>query len=88
MAETQTRGRRKTLVGKVMSDRPDKTIVVEVTRRAPRSLYRKVVRRRSKFAAHDDSNAARIGDQVLIAETRPLSKTKRWRLVEILDRAK
>ena len=88
MAETQTRGRRKTLVGKVLSDRSDKTIVVEVTRRAPHPLYRKVVRRRSKFAAHDGSNAARIGDQVLIAETRPLSKTKRWRLVEILDRAK
>ena len=87
MAETQTRGRRKTLVGEVVSDRPDKTIVVEVTRRAPHALYRKVVRRCSKFAAHDEDNAARMGDRVMIMETRPLSKTKRWRLVEVLRKA-
>jgi small subunit ribosomal protein S17 len=87
MAEMQTRARRKTLVGKVVSDRSDKTIVVEVTWRAPHPLYRKVVRRRSKFAAHDKSNLARTGDMVMIMETRPLSKTKRWRLVEVLQKA-
>ena len=87
MAETQTRGRRKTLVGEVVSDRADKTIVVEVIWRAPHSLYRKVVRHRSKFSAHDEANTASTGDRVMIMETRPLSKTKRWRLVEVLQKA-
>lgn len=87
MAETQTRGRRKTLIGQVVSDRADKTIMVEVTWRTPHPLYGKVIRRRSRFAAHDEGNTAHIGDTVLITETRPLSKTKRWRLSEILQKA-
>ena len=87
MAETQTRGRRKTRVGQVVSDRAHKTILVEVNRRVSHRLYGKVVQRRSKFAAHDETNEARVGDQVMIIETRPLSKTKRWRLAEIVRKA-
>ncbi len=87
MAETQTRGRRKTRIGQVVSDRGDKTIVVEVASRVPHPLYRKVMRRRSRLAAHDEGNIAGIGDKVMIMETRPLSKTKRWRLSEILEKA-
>ena len=87
MAETQTRGRRKTRVGQVVSDRSDKTIVVEVTRRVPHRLYGKVIQRRSKFSVHDEQNEAGSGDTVAIMETRPISKTKRWRLTEILKKA-
>ena len=87
MAGTQGRGRRKTRIGQVVSDRPYKTVVVEVSRRVSHPLYGKVVRRRSKFAVHDENNEARLGDTVLIMETRPLSRTKRWRLVEILKKA-
>ena len=87
MTETEVRGRRKTRVGQVVSDRPDKTITVEVSRRVSHALYGKVLRRRSKFAAHDEKNEAGLGDTVLIMETRPLSKTKRWRLVQILKKA-
>ena len=87
MAETQTRSRRKTRVGQVVSDKADKTIVVEVSRQVPHSLYGKVVRRRSKFVAHDEANEAHTGDTVLIMETRPLSKTKRWRLAEVVKKA-
>ena len=87
MAETETRGRRKTLMGEVVSDRADKTIVVQVTWRSPHPLYGKVMRRNSKYSAHDEENSAGIGDTVVITETRPLSKTKRWRLSEILERA-
>jgi small subunit ribosomal protein S17 len=87
MAETGTRGRRKTLMGEVVSDRADKTIVVQVTWRSPHPLYGKVMKRKSKYAAHDEDNVAGIGDTVVITETRPLSKTKRWRLSEILGKA-
>jgi len=87
MAETQTRGQRKTRVGQVVSDRADKTVVVEVIRRVPHRIYGKVVRRRSKFSVHDEQNEAGIGDTVTIMETRPISKTKRWRLTEILTKA-
>jgi len=87
MAETEVRGRRKTRVGQVVSDRPDKTITIEVIRRVSHTLYGKVVRKRSKFAAHDEKDEASLGDTVLIIETRPLSKTKRWRLVKILQKA-
>jgi small subunit ribosomal protein S17 len=87
MAETQMRNRRKTVIGEVVSDRPDRTIVVRVNRRVPHPLYGKVVRRSSKYTTHDEKNDARMGDTVLIMETRPLSKTKRWRLVEIFQRA-
>ena len=87
MAEVEVRGRRKTRVGEVVSDRADKTVVVRIQRRVPHPLYGKVVRRSSKFTAHDEENDARIGDTVRIVETRPLSKTKRWRIAEILQRA-
>ena len=87
MAEVQTRGSRKMRVGLVISNRADKTILVEVRRQVAHRLYGKVMRRRSKFSAHDEENSAGIGDTVRIIETRPLRKTKRWRLAEILERA-
>ena len=82
------RGYRKSRRGYVTSDKMDKTIVVEVEDRVKHPLYGKVIRRTSKVKAHDDSNSAGIGDLVLINETRPLSASKRWRLVEILEKAK
>lgn len=88
MTHNESRGRRKAVVGQVVSDRPDKTILVEVGRRVPHPLYGKVVRRTSRFAAHDESNEARVGDRVSIMETRPISKTKRWRLVRVVERAR
>jgi small subunit ribosomal protein S17 len=87
-ADTTERGDRKTREGLVVSDKMDKTVVVAVEDRFKHSLYGKVVRRTSKLKAHDDDNAAGIGDRVLIMETRPTSATKRWRVVEILERAK
>ena len=82
------RGFRKVLSGLVVSDKMDKTVVVAVEDRVKHALYGKVMRRSSKVKAHDETNAAGIGDLVLIMETRPLSATKRWRLVEILEKAK
>ena len=88
-AETSVeRGYRKSRRGYVVSDKMDKTIVVEVEDRVKHPLYGKVIRRTSKVKAHDEGNTAGIGDLVLINETRPLSATKRWRLVEILEKAK
>jgi small subunit ribosomal protein S17 len=87
MAEVQTRGRKKTRTGQVVSDKSNKTIVVEISRRVPHPLYSKVVQRSSKLAAHDENNEANIGDTVTVVETRPLSKTKRWRLIEIVKKA-
>ena len=84
----EARGDRKTRRGYVVSDKMDKTIVVEVEDRVKHPLYGKVIRRSSKIKAHDEQNGAGIGDLVLIAETRPLSATKHWRLVEILEKAK
>ena len=83
-----TRGYRKTREGLVVSDKMDKTVVVEVEDRVKHPLYGKVLRRSSKVKAHDEANSAGVGDLVLITETRPLSATKRWRLVEILEKAK
>ncbi len=77
--------RRKVRVGTVIQDRMDKTVVVAVEWRRPHKLYRKPVRRRSRFYAHDEANQCRIGDEVRIMETRPLSKLKRWRVVEVLS---
>jgi small subunit ribosomal protein S17 len=86
--DAAARGYRKSRRGYVTSDRMDKTIVVEVEDRVKHPLYGKVIRRTSKVKAHDEANTAGIGDLVLINETRPLSATKRWRLVEILEKAK
>jgi small subunit ribosomal protein S17 len=82
------RGYRKVRRGYVVSDKMDKTITVEVEDRVKHPLYGKVVRRSSKVKAHDETNQAGIGDLVVISETRPLSATKRWRLVEIAEKAK
>ena len=82
------RGFRKTRQGLVVSDKMDKTVVVAVEDRVKHSLYGKVLRRTSKVKAHDEQNACGVGDLVRIVETRPLSATKRWRLVEILEKAK
>ena len=84
----QARGRRKTREGLVLSDKMDKTVVVQVEERVKHPLYGKVIRRTSKLKVHDEQNAAGVGDRVLLMETRPLSATKRWRLVEILEKAK
>ncbi|MEV2241437.1 30S ribosomal protein S17 [Micromonospora sp. NPDC049891] len=85
---TQPRGRRKVREGLVVSDKMEKTVVVEVEDRVKHALYGKIMRRTSKLKVHDEQNSAGIGDRVLIMETRPLSATKRWRLVEILEKAK
>ena len=82
------RNLRKTQVGKVVSDKMDKTIVVAVEDSVKHPLYKKVVKRTIKFEAHDENNEAGIGDRVKIMETRPLSKDKRWRLVTIIEKAK
>ena len=82
------RNRRKTIVGVVTSDKMDKTITVSVEEFVRHAIYGKAVKRSKKFKAHDEENACGIGDTVRIMETRPLSKDKRWRLVEIIEKAK
>lgn len=82
------RGSRKVRVGKVVSDKMDKTIVVAVERSTRHPLYGKIIRKTKKYKAHDEGNACRIGDKVRIMETRPLSRDKRWRLVEIVERTR
>ncbi|MGN6597679.1 MAG: 30S ribosomal protein S17 [Actinomycetales bacterium] len=84
----QARGFRKTREGLVVSDKMDKTVVVAVEDRVKHPLYGKVLRRTSKLKAHDEANSCGVGDRVLLMETRPLSATKRWRVVEILEKAK
>ena len=86
--KTEERGRRKVREGLVVSDKMDKTVVVSVEDRVKHALYGKVLRRTSKLKAHDEQNQCGIGDRVLIMETRPLSATKRWRVVQVLERAK
>ncbi|HVX09551.1 30S ribosomal protein S17 [Humibacter sp.] len=86
--EAGARGYRKSRRGYVVSDKMDKTIVVEVEDRVKHALYGKVIRRTTKVKAHDELNTAGVGDLVVINETRPTSATKRWRLVEILEKAK
>ncbi|MFO7171996.1 MAG: 30S ribosomal protein S17 [Bacillota bacterium] len=81
------RGQRKTRVGVVVSDKNDKTVVVKVETLVEHPLYKKRIKRTKKFHAHDENNECRVGDRVRIMETRPLSKLKRWRVVEILERA-
>ena len=82
------RNYRKTRVGKVVSDKMDKTIVVAIEDSVKHKLYNKVIKRTYKLKAHDENNECRIGDRVKVMETRPLSKDKRWRLVEIIEKAK
>jgi small subunit ribosomal protein S17 len=84
----QQRGRRKVREGYVISDKMDKTVVVAVEDRVKHRLYGKVVRQTSRLKAHDEENSAALGDRVRVMETRPLSATKRWRVVEILEKAK
>ena len=87
-ARRRSAGFRKTREGLVVSDKMDKTVVVAVEDRVKHALYGKVIRRTSKLKAHDEQNACGVGDRVLLMETRPLSATKRWRVVEILEKAK
>ena len=82
------RNLRKTRVGKVVSDKMDKTVVVAIEDNVKHPLYKKIVKNTVKFKAHDENNECRVGDRVLIMETRPLSKDKRWRVVEIREKAK
>ena len=83
-----TRGRRKTEVGVVVSDRMDKSIVVEISRLVKHPMYGKYIRRSTKLMAHDEEDAAHVGDKVELMETRPLSKNKRWRLLRVVAQAK
>jgi len=85
--DTQQRSFRKTRVGRVVSDKMDKTIVVAIETRVPHPLYKKIVKRTIKLKAHDENNECAVGDEVRVMETRPLSKDKRWRLVEVLRKA-
>ena len=82
------RNLRKTRIGRVISDKMDKTIVVAIEDSVRHPLYKKIIKRTVKFKAHDENNECRIGDRVQIMETRPLSRDKRWRLVKILEKAK
>jgi len=84
MAETQAKGRRKELIGHVVSNRMNKTIVVQVVRRKAHPLYSRVISKAKKFYAHDENREAHVGDVVRLEETRPLSKLKRWKLKEVL----
>ncbi|HPU63105.1 MAG TPA: 30S ribosomal protein S17 [Mobilitalea sp.] len=82
------RNLRKVRIGRVVSDKMDKTVVVELVDNVKHPLYGKIVKRNSKLKAHDENNECKIGDRVKVMETRPLSKEKRWRVVEIIERAK
>lgn len=84
--DTDARTRRKVRIGVVTSDRQEKTVTVSVERRFPHPLYGKQVKRTKKYHAHDEDNQYRVGDTVRIVETRPLSKTKRWRVLELIER--
>ena len=86
--QTTDRGARKSRTGLVVSDKMDKTVVVAIERRVPHPIYGKMITRTRRLKAHDEENSAKVGDTVRIVETRPLSKDKRWRLVEIVDRAR
>jgi small subunit ribosomal protein S17 len=83
-APAAPRGIRKSLIGEVVSDKMDKTVVVRTVSRVPHPRFGKIIKHTAKFHAHDEKNEAKTGDKVRITETRPLSKTKRWRLVEVL----
>lgn len=83
----KTRGIKRQLIGTVVSDKMEKTAVVQVERLVKHPMYKKYIRRRNKFAAHDKDNSCNIGDRVLISESRPISKLKRWRVTEIIEKA-
>ncbi|HOV80694.1 MAG TPA: 30S ribosomal protein S17 [Bacillota bacterium] len=83
----EQRGKRKVLTGRVVSNKMEKTVVVAVETLVRHPLYQRIIRRTKKFKAHDENNSCRMGDKVKLMETRPLSKEKRWRVVEILERA-
>lgn len=83
----KTRGIKRQLIGTVVSDKMDKTAVVQVERLVKHPLYKKYIRRRNKFAAHDKENSCNIGDRVMITESKPISKLKRWRVTEIIEKA-
>ena len=85
---TVTTGKRKTKVGRVVSDKMDKTIVVSVERLARHRLYKRVIRLTTKFKAHDEQNVCKIGDRVRMVETRPISKDKHWRVVEVIQKGR
>jgi small subunit ribosomal protein S17 len=85
---TKQRGERKVRQGRVISTAMDKTVVVEIQRTTTHPLYRKIIKRTEKLLAHDETNDVNTGDRVRVAETRPLSKRKRWRVVEVIERAK
>ena len=86
--ETAQRGYRKVRVGRVVSDKMEKTVVVQVSDRKSHPLYKKVMQRRVKFKAHDEGDQCKVGDLVRIMETRPLSRDKRWRVVEVVEKAR
>ncbi len=86
--QSTDRGARKSRTGLVVSDKMEKTVVVAIERRVPHPIYGKMITRTKRLKAHDEENSAKVGDTVRIVETRPLSKDKRWRLVEIIDRAR
>lgn len=88
MNEEKRTSSRKTRVGRVVSDKMDKTVVVAIEDRVAHPLYKKIVKRTYKLKAHDELNNAHVGDKVRVMETRPLSKEKHWRLVEVIERAK
>jgi small subunit ribosomal protein S17 len=83
----KTQGNKKQVVGTVVSDKMDKTVVVMVERLVKHRLYHKYIRRRAKFSAHDEANSCKVGDKVMISESRPLSKTKKWRVSKIIEKA-
>ena len=85
---SEERGRRKVRIGTVVSDKMEKTVVVSCERQFAHPIYKKIIKRSARFKAHDEANDCKVGDKVRIMESRPLSKDKRWRVVEILERAK
>ena len=87
MADNESRGRKRQLIGTVVSNKMEKSVVVQVERIVKHRLYKKYIRRRAKFAAHDEQNMCDVGDKVMITESRPLSRTKRWRVSQIVQKA-
>ncbi len=87
MTAMKQRGTKRQMIGTVVSNKADKTVTVLVERLVKHKMYHKIMRRRTKFAAHDDRNACQIGDKVLISESRPISKSKRWRVIKIVEKA-